>query len=392
MLRPAGLIFLLAVVALFAPGQSSAQQRLSADPYAQAGQWTLGMMTGAIDGTALRMANELAVLLDDGPNLRIVPMIGESSIRNVTDLFHVDGVDLAVVQSDVLAHLKRTNRIPGLEDRMHYIAKLHSEEFHVLSRMKFLCLADLSGRKVNFGPAGSGSALTAQAVFEASKVQVQPQYLDQTVAAQKLRNGEIDAAVFVSGKPASAFDRLRYTDGVHFLDVGFVDDLQRDYLPAILTHDDYPDLVAPDETVSTIAVSAVVAAAKPQARNRRPAKLDRFVERFFSRLQVLRQPPNHVKWREVSLSAPVAGWTRFPAAQQWLKDNPASSAAKKEIGPGAEPDVAGLQDFRGLNEAESEKIRFLFEKFSRDYGPSSGEDRDKLFKEFLRWYSAGKQN
>jgi TRAP transporter TAXI family solute receptor len=392
MLWPARLIVALVMLAFIAPNRPLAQQRLSANPYAEAGQWTLGMMTGAIDGTALRMANELSVLLDDGANLRIVPMIGDSSIRNVTDLFYIQGVDIAVVQSDVLSYLKRANRLPGLADRLQYIAKLHSEEFHVLSRMKFLCLADLSGRKVSFGPAGSGSALTAQAVFEASKVQVQPQYLDYTAAAEKLRNGEIDAAVFVSGKPASVFGRLRYTDGVHFLDVEFADDLRRDYLPAILTHDDYPDLIAPEETVGTIAVNAVIAAVKPRPGSRGTAKLNRFVERFFSRLQDLRKHPNHVKWREVSLTAPVAGWTRFPEAEQWLKDNATLSAAQAVSGRDDGFNVAELRDFRELSAVDPEKIRSLFEKFSRDYGPASGEDRDKLFKEFLRWYSAGKQN
>ena len=281
--------------------------------------------------------------------------------------------------------------MPGIEDRLQYIAKLHSEEFHVLSRMKYLCLAELSGRRVNFGPAGSGSALTAEAVFEASKVQVQPQYLDQATAVEKLRKGELDAMVFVSGKPSSAFEHIRYTDGVHFLDVGFVAKLQRDYLPAILTHDDYPDLIAPNETVSTIAVSAVMAVVPSQPKSERYTKLERFVEAFFSKFEGFRQPPNHVKWREVSLSAPVAGWTRFPPAQQWLKDHPESVAARGNTHPEG-GGIAGLQNFAGITAPEAKKIQTLFEGFSRDYGPASGEDHEKLFNEFMRWYSARTPN
>jgi TRAP-type uncharacterized transport system substrate-binding protein len=194
--------------------------------------------------------------------------------------------------------------------------------------MNYLCLAELSGRKVNFGPVGSGSALTAQSVFEAARVEVQPSYLPYDVAADQLRKGELDAIVFVSGKPASAFGPIRYMDGVHFLDVDFADTLQRDYLPAILTHDDYPDLIAPEETVSTIAVSAVLAVAKVPERSERYAKLDRLVDRFFTNIEEFRKSPNHAKWREVVVSTPLNGWTRFPAAQQWLKNNPDSVAAK----------------------------------------------------------------
>ena len=36
---------------------------------------------------------------------------------------------------------------------------------------------------------------------------------------------------------------------------------------------------------------------------------------------MLQQPPFHPKWKEVVLSAPLKGWTRFPAAQDWLDRN-----------------------------------------------------------------------
>ncbi len=388
MFRPGRLSFFFLLSALALSSSSAAQQRAGTEPvptnpYAAASNWTLGMMTGELDGTSLRMANEIAVALNDGPNLRVVPMIGESSIRNVTDLFYLPGVDVAIVQSDVLSNLRRTKRMPGIEDRLNYLAKLHSEEFHVLSRMKYLCLAELTGRKVNFGPAGSGSALTAEAVFEASKVQVQPQYLDYPTAADKLRRGEIDATVFVSGKPAQAFERMHHQDGVHFLDVDFADELQRDYLPAIMTHDDYPDLIAPNETVSTIAVSAVMAVFNSPPRSDRYRKLERFADSFFSKFEQFRQPPHHVKWREVTLSTPVPGWTRFPAAQQWLKDHPESAAARSgtALSLGLEP-----------GGSEAARLQLMFERYTRDRGPVSGDDREKLFKDFMRWYQQGNLN
>src|SRR5260370_40735456 len=38
-------------------------------------------------------------------------------------------------------------------------------------------------------------------------------------------------------------------------------------------------------------------------------------------MKPLQQPPFHPKWKEVVLSAPLKGWTRFPAAQEWLDRN-----------------------------------------------------------------------
>jgi uncharacterized protein len=392
MLRRTKPFVFLALLGLAMSTPSQAQQRGQPDPYVTASIWTLGIMTGSIEGTSLRMVNDLAVALNDGPNLRIVPMIGESSIRNVSDLSYLKGVDVAVVQADVLSHLRRTKRMPGLEDQLQYIAKLHSEEFHVLSRMKYLCLGDLAGRKVNFGPAGSGSALTAQAVFEASKVQVEPLYIDQAAAVEKLRKGELDASVFVAGKPSFAFGAIRYTEGVHFLDVEFVEGLQRDYLPAIMTHDDYPDLIAPNETVSTIAVSAVMAVYKSPPKSERYQKLERFVDRFFSKFEQFRERPFHAKWQEVTLSAPVAGWTRFPVAQQWLKDHPDSAAAKSGNTPLQVFEPGAIENSAELSKREAGDVRELFEKFRRDNPSADGTDREKLFKDFVRWYQQGNLN
>ncbi|MEJ2227196.1 MAG: TAXI family TRAP transporter solute-binding subunit [Alphaproteobacteria bacterium] len=282
----------------------------------------VGIIAGNIDSASLEVANDLSRTLNEYPILRIVPMVGTSAIQNINDLFALENVDLAIVNMDVLTYLKRNKRMPGIEERIRYIAKLHSEEFHLLSRMKYMCLAELTGRKVNFGPEGSSSALTAQAVFAASKVQVQPQYLDPAVAIEKLRTGEIDATVFVSGKPTSAFSKIRYTDSVHFLDVAYDGDLQQNYLPAIMTHDDYPDLIAPNETVSTIAVSAVLITGASSPKSPGYKKLTRFVERFFSRFDELEEKPNHTKWREVNFKLPISGWARFLPAEKWVTAHP----------------------------------------------------------------------
>lgn len=383
-------IFLL--LAALAPIAASAQQPADANPFVAASNWTVAVMTGEIGSTALRMADDMATVLNDGPNLRIVPMVGESSIRNVNDLFYLKGVDMAVVQSDVLAHLRRTRRMPEAEEQLQYVAKLHSAEFHILSRMKYMCLADLAGRKVNFGPAGSGSALTAQTVFEASKVQVDPQYLDHGTAAEKLRRGEIDATVFVSGKPTAAFQNLRHTDGVHFLDVSFAEGLQRDYLPAIMTHDDYPDLIAPAETVSTIAVSTVIAVSRSPERSDRYRKLERFVESFFNNYERFLTRPYHEKWQEVTLSAPIAGWTRFPAAQDWLKENPDSAAARSGTGGAFGFQPAAREAPADLVTGSTGELSVLYEQFRRANPALAEQDREKLFKDFVRWYQQGKLN
>ena len=71
--------------------------------------WTVGVAGGLIDGTYMRFADELGKVLDDGDNLRILPMVSYGAASNLDDLLYLRGVDLAVthVQSD------RNNRLPA---------------------------------------------------------------------------------------------------------------------------------------------------------------------------------------------------------------------------------------------------------------------------------------
>jgi len=380
-----GLLPALAMLVAPAPAQQLRSQPLARtapaappavnNPYAAASRWTLGLVTSGVEGTALQMAADLSRALNDGPNLRLIPMVGESSIQNITDLLYLRGADLAVVQSDVLSYLRRSKRLPGIEERIQYVTKLHSEEFHVLTRMKYLCLADLTGRKVNFGLEGSGTALTAEAVFDSNQVKVQPQYMDQATALEKLKSGEIDATVLVSGKPSSAFNSIRYTDRVHFLDVDFAEGLQKDYLPAIMTHDDYPDLIARNETVGTIAVSAVLTAVNAKAGTEQHRKISRFVESFFGNLDRLRQPPRHVKWQEVNPALPLTGWARFSAAQQWLTNNPPPAVPSNNFLSLPEPLTTGSIVPVAPSEPSSAQTSEIFQQFLRDRDASSRGNR-----------------
>jgi hypothetical protein len=70
--------------------------------------------------------------------------------------------------------------------------------------------------------------------------------------------------------------------------------------------------------VDTIAVPSVLAAYNWAPNTERSRKLALFVDAFFTKFAALQNPPFHPKWKEVSLSARLAGWNRLPFAQQWL--------------------------------------------------------------------------
>jgi len=144
--------------------------------------WTVGIAGGLIDGTYMRFADELAKVLDDGDNLRILPMVSYGAASNLDDLLYLRGVDLAVTQSDVFEYFRTERKTPNLQNRVHYMLRLPIAELHILAKTDIHSIEDLRGKRVNFGPAGSGSSLTGTIAFQRLGVQVEQVLIDQQSA------------------------------------------------------------------------------------------------------------------------------------------------------------------------------------------------------------------
>ena len=83
--------------------------------------------------------------------------------------------------------------------------------------------------------------------------------------------------------------------------------LQEVYLPATLSHEDYPDLIAEGQTIDTIAVGAVLAVFNWAPNSERYRRVAKFTKALFENFDKLLQPPRHPKWKEVNLAAEAAG-------------------------------------------------------------------------------------
>jgi len=326
---------------------------------------TVGIVAGGVDSTGIRIASDLSRLLD-GSDLRVIPIIGKGSVQNLDDLLTLNTADIAILQSDVMALYLRTSPKPGIQSQIQYVAKLYSEEFHVLSRMQFMCLADLNGRRVSFGPKDSGAAVTAETVFSANNISADPLHLDHEEAIERLKKGELDALVYVGGKASRAFDGISHKDKVHFLDVEYLPALQPNYLPAIITSEDYPNLVAPNESVATIGVSSVMAIRNWPPQSGRSKIMTRFVERFLSSFDTLTAGSFSPKWGEVNLRAPVKGWQRFQPAAQWVAANAKPPADAAPALP-------------------AQQMKTMLHKFVESQKGTS-TDQEEFFNQFVRWY------
>jgi TRAP transporter TAXI family solute receptor len=272
---------------------------------------TVGVISGGVDGTYVRIAADLAAVLDSGDELRVLPIIGRGSVQNIADIMFLRGVDIGIVQSDVLAFAQRQRLFPGVTQLVHYIAKLYDEEFHLLARPGISRVEDLAGQRVNVDNRASGTAMTASLVFEGLGLRVETVNDPQDLALERLRRGEIAAMAFVAGQPARIFSAVPPDSGLRFLEVPLTPALLDTYLPSRLVAERYPNLVPAGGAVDTLAVGAVMAVYAWSPGTERHRKVARFVEAFFTRFEEFQRPPRHAKWREVNLAAQVPGWTRF---------------------------------------------------------------------------------
>jgi uncharacterized protein len=325
-------------------------------------------------GISLRIAEDLATIIDDGATRRLVPVIGKSSLQNITDLKLLRGVDIAILQTDVLDYAKEKQLFPGLETSFTYITKLYNEEFHLLARQDIKTIANLANQKVNVDAQGSGTAITANRLFDLLQLKVQQTNDSPEVALEKLRKGEIAALAFVAGKPAPLFATLTKDDGLRLLTIPGNPTLTAAYPPVRLTAADYPALVSPDQGVDTVAVSTVLVAADLRLVPDRYRNVSNFVDAFFTGFSSLLTPGHHRKWQEVNLAAELPGWRRYPPADQWLQRNTPVAAAA------------------GANDMELMFSRFLDQRREAAGGqPMSQKEKDDLFQQFQRWRSAGQR-
>jgi uncharacterized protein len=326
--------------------------------------WTVGVAGGLIDGTYMRFADELAKVLDDGDNLRILPMVSYGAASNLEDLIYLRGIDLAVTQSDVFEYFRTERKTPNLQNRVHYILRLPVAELHVLAKTDIRSIEDLRGKKVNFGPAGSGSSLTGTIVFQRLGVQVEQVLIDQQSALQKLRSGEVAALVRVVGKPVEFFNRIPPNSGLHIVPIPFTKTFADYYTLGELEAKDYPALIPEGQKVDTIAVPAVLAVFNWQKGSDRYRRIERFVEQLFNKWDRFQVAPRHPKWRDVNLAATVPGWTRHALSEQNL-ERLRSRQATAQDDPG--PDFQAFLTRSGAGAQLSQA------------------DRETLFRQFLQW-------
>src|SRR6266700_6933609 len=107
--------------------------------------WTVGLAGGLLEGAPLRLASEMARVVDDGPNLHVLPIVTRGPTENLNSLLYLRGVDLAMINADVLEEYRIG--FPAIREHIAYLLRLFPSELHGFVRPEIQSLQDLAGKK-----------------------------------------------------------------------------------------------------------------------------------------------------------------------------------------------------------------------------------------------------
>ena len=222
--------------------------------------------TGGAQGTYYGFGGVLAGKVGEKTSTTITVITSGGSKANIEAMDDGDA-QLAFVQSDVGAYAYKGTRL--FEEKFtgfSTVANLYMEQVQIVTlNPEIKTVADLKGKNVSVGAAGSGVYFNAVDVLEVYGLDInkdiKPTYQSFGDSVEALQDGKIDAAFIVAGAPTTAVTSLAATKKIHL--VGFDDE----HVMALIAKSPYysmnvikKDVYGTDDDVVTVAVGAVVVA------------------------------------------------------------------------------------------------------------------------------------
>jgi TRAP transporter TAXI family solute receptor len=275
----------------------------------------MGVITGSEKGTYYQFGLDLQKLVKaSGINLSVHPSKG--SVENIFAVYQRPGVQVGIVQSDVLAFVARLQNDPVLQriaKKTKMVFPLYNEEVHLVGKRGIAEFDDLAGRRVAVGREGSGTYLTARLLFKLSEVAPSEMVpIDTQEALGELKAGRIDAMFYVAGYPV----RLLKEDVAEADQLAVIPILNKSIVEF------YPRAEIPAGTyawqsaaVSTVAAKAVLISF--DFRRKDCDSVGKLAQLVASKQDWL-QKNGHPKWKAVDLNYPLRGWEQYDCVRKYL--------------------------------------------------------------------------
>jgi uncharacterized protein len=220
--------------------------------------------TGGTAGTYYPVGGMIANAISNPPALVSTAVATNGSVANVNAIAG-GNMESGFSQADVAYWASTaTGSFEGKPkvEELRSIANLYPESVHVVAKKGVAkSIADLKGKRVSLDEPGSGTLLNAKAILAAygiSEKDIKPEYVKPNQAADKLKDGSIDAFFITGGYPLAAVSELvTATGGVEILSItGPEADALKKSAPFFAT-DEIPDGTYKDiGAVRTLAVGA----------------------------------------------------------------------------------------------------------------------------------------
>ena len=172
------------------------------------------MGTGGTAGTYYGYGGILGNQIKTSTGITVNVVSTDGSKANILGI-DVGNYQLGTVQSDVMAYAwegARSFEKEGKIDSFRVIGGLYAEAVQLVTMdPNIKSVADLRGKKVSIGAAGSGVYFNAVDILAAAGMtenDIIPQYQSFADSADNLKDGKIDAAFIVAGAPTPAIQEL----------------------------------------------------------------------------------------------------------------------------------------------------------------------------------------
>lgn len=228
----------------------------------------INIATGGTAGTYYPLGGAIAEILNKNiPGMNASAQSTGASVANINML--KDGkVDIALVQNDITyyaangSEMFKDKKVASLKG----IATLYPETIQIVALEKtgIKSVADLKGKRVAVGAAGSGTEANARQILEIYGItynDIKVQYLSFGEAASGLKDGNVDVAFVTAGHPTAAIQDIAAQNKVALIPV------EADKADALIKkYPFYTKLVIPSDTykqgkdVPAVAVMAMLVA------------------------------------------------------------------------------------------------------------------------------------
>jgi len=222
--------------------------------------------TGGAQGTYYGFGGVLAGKVSEKTSTAVTAITSGGSQANIEAMQDEDA-QLGFVQTDVGAYAYNGTRLFSEKvDSFSTVANLYMEQVQIITlNPEIKTVADLKGRGVSVGAAGSGVYFNAVDVLNAYGLDIEKDikatYQSFGDSVDALKDGKIDAAFIVAGAPTTAVTSLSTSNQVRL--VG----LDKEHTEKLLKSSPYysaytigKDVYGTQSDVDTVAVGAVVIA------------------------------------------------------------------------------------------------------------------------------------